>query len=219
MAWHLNPFLTSFRAAVDRNFPKRGKGSDGTIGDLAHKLRASEHNEDPDGSVDAWDMDVNLLGSTVPTGTVAEQRAVYALLDEFSKTAGAQLWIYRGQIANRDVDNWKRRPYTGANKHDKHTHLQSRPTREKTTFTGDLDHVVDAANAKPATGPRPGSRTLSKGMTGPDVAYLQRWLGIPDDGDFGTKTQARVEWYQDMRGLTVDGIVGPATWREMGVTR
>ena len=216
--WFLNAFLSSFRAQVDKRFPKRTRGSEGTIADRAHELTISQHNDDSDGSVDAWDLDVNLLGSNQPEGSDAERKAMYALLGEFQKQPQAQLWIYRGQIANADVDNWRKRPYTGANAHRKHGHLQSRQSKETQRYTGNLDKVIDAVNAKPSSkGPKPGSRTLKKGMTGEDVGYLQRWLGVKDDGDFGPATEERVRWYQGMRDLTVDGVVGSRTWAEMGV--
>jgi len=35
---------------------------------------------------------------------------------------------------------------------------------------------------------------------------------IPIDGDYGLTTQTAVESFQTAQGLTVDGIVGPATW-------
>lgn len=218
MTWYLNAFLTSYRKAVDQQFPKRGRKSDGTIGDQAHAARTSEHNPDKDGSVDAWDLDTNLLGSAVETGTAAEQAAMRKLLADFHLQPQSQLWIYQGKIANRDVGNWKVRNYTGANRHDKHAHLQTRDSQERKPYTGDLDEVFDAPSSKPAQGgPKPGSRTLKLGLTGPDVAYLQRWLGIPDDDEFGPATEKRVRWYQKMRGIAVDGVVGPKTWHAMGI--
>lgn len=63
----------------------------------------------------------------------------------------------------------------------------------------------------------PGSRQLEVGSKGADVAYLQRWLGLHDDGIFGPNTKAKVIAYQRMKGLTADGIVGPKTWRAMRV--
>lgn len=75
----------------------------------------------------------------------------------------------------------------------------------------------------------PGTRQLSyipgrKVLRGEDVAFVQRFIGSskagPADGVFGARTRAAVRWYQGMRGLRhVDGIVGPATWRAMGVER
>lgn len=35
------------------------------------------------------------------------------------------------------------------------------------------------------------------------------------DGDFGTKTENAVKWYQKNHGLQVDGKVGPLTWKSL----
>jgi N-acetyl-anhydromuramyl-L-alanine amidase AmpD len=53
---------------------------------------------------------------------------------------------------------------------------------------------------------------LFRGSQGPQVAQLQRQLGVVSDGDFGPQTEAAVRAFQRRtRGLKVDGIVGPAT--------
>ena len=59
--------------------------------------------------------------------------------------------------------------------------------------------------------------TLRKGDSGPDVVYLQTLLcdvgeTLTVDGKFGTKTEKAVEDFQRLYKLTVDGVVGPATW-------
>ncbi|MGH3677521.1 MAG: peptidoglycan recognition protein family protein [Mycobacterium sp.] len=51
-----------------------------------------------------------------------------------------------------------------------------------------------------------------RGSKGPQVAELQRRLGVTVDGDFGPQTEAAVRAFQRRTpGLKVDGIVGPAT--------
>lgn len=35
------------------------------------------------------------------------------------------------------------------------------------------------------------------------------------DGDFGTKTENAVKWYQRKHKLAVDGVIGPVTWNRM----
>src|SRR5262245_46848095 len=53
---------------------------------------------------------------------------------------------------------------------------------------------------------------MFRGSKGPQVAQLQRQLGVTVDGDFGPQTEAAVRAFQRRTpGLKVDGIVGPAT--------
>lgn len=64
-------------------------------------------------------------------------------------------------------------------------------------------------------------RDLNPDMTGTDVLYVQKFIGPercgPADGGYGPLTTAGVRWYQRMRGIIADGIVGGQTWRNMGV--
>jgi hypothetical protein len=60
---------------------------------------------------------------------------------------------------------------------------------------------------------------LFRGSQGPQVAELQRQLGVTVDGDFGPRTEAAVRAFQRRTpGLKVDGIVGPATAAAMRLT-
>lgn len=73
---------------------------------------------------------------------------------------------------------------------------------------------------RPPSGNAPGSRTVRRGCTGDDVAFVRRFIGRRCGGpgaDFDAGTEAGVRWYQGMRGLAADGIVGPLTWKQMGV--
>lgn len=70
---------------------------------------------------------------------------------------------------------------------------------------------------------RLGARTLklaSPLMRGNDVLFIQRFIGSRQagkaDGIFGADTKRGVQWYQQMRGIQDDGIVGDQTWRQMG---
>ena len=64
--------------------------------------------------------------------------------------------------------------------------------------------------------------TLSSGSTGHDVRRLQRILVmtkvlVPSNitGTFDATTEQAVNDFQQSAGLTVDGIVGPATWNAL----
>ena len=59
--------------------------------------------------------------------------------------------------------------------------------------------------------------TLEVGSTGAAVKQLQRKLGVPATGYYGSQTAAAVRRFQRRRGLEADGIAGPATLRRLGI--
>jgi N-acetylmuramoyl-L-alanine amidase len=83
--------------------------------------------------------------------------------------------------------------------------------------------IITLSVAQSAEASALGSRTLRMGSRGNDVAQLQtrlnnlgHWTG-PADRIFGSKTQNGVMSFQRARGLVVDGIAGPQTFRALGV--
>jgi N-acetyl-anhydromuramyl-L-alanine amidase AmpD len=65
-------------------------------------------------------------------------------------------------------------------------------------------------------------QTLSLNSTGQDVITLQKSLSSNGyytvaDGIFGKGTESNVISFQRSKGLTPDGVVGPATWSALGV--
>lgn len=90
------------------------------------------------------------------------------------------------------------------------------------SYYGNVETVVNAPIRGISTS-YPGS-PLRQGSTGPFVVVLQASLNrisqsypaIPKipaaDGIFGPRTEAAVRAFQEIFGLSADGIVGPATW-------
>lgn len=133
MTWGgLNPALTSWRNGINERLPGRDTTTDGARADKLHGS-TSQHQEDPDGTVDAFDNDVNYLRSNTPTGSAAELAIAEALKLDFEADANnrGQLWIHDRQIANADIDDWRERYYDGESPHDHHVHWQSRQSRER----------------------------------------------------------------------------------------
>ena len=63
-----------------------------------------------------------------------------------------------------------------------------------------------------------GTVRLASLRRGGEVEALQGKLGLPVDGDYGARTTAAVKRYQRRHGLHADGVVGPATWRSLGLS-
>lgn len=111
MAWRLAKSLETLRAQINKMAPNRDKGWDGTIGDVAHQLRKSDHNPDPDGAVRAMDITHDPAGG-VNAGQLAE-----ALRASGDKRISYIIWNQK--IWNPSISNaW--RPNKG---HTKHVHV------------------------------------------------------------------------------------------------
>ena len=90
------------------------------------------------------------------------------------------------------------------------------------SYYGDVE-IVRNAPVRGYASSYPG-RPLRRGATGPSVVVVQTSLNriaqnypavpkIPTvDGIFGAGTEASVRKFQEIFGLTPDGVVGPATW-------
>lgn len=93
------------------------------------------------------------------------------------------------------------------------------------SYYGNVE-IVTNAPVRGITSSYPGT-PLRVGSTGPNVVVLQVALNriaqnypaipkMPDvDGIFGSRTEATVRAFQEIFGLTPDGIVGQATWNQM----
>lgn len=217
--------LVILRAEFNLVNPHRDHTADGWIGDAVHARRTSDHNPDAHGVVHAIDVDVN----GVPMGKIVSYIAGRCRAGAENRL---QYIIFRRVIWSRSW-GWTARAYTGLDPHTGHAHFSSRydqdagrgePWGLAAHFGAGAPAAVPPPAPRPA-GPHPaGSRELhltTPALSGADVGYVQRWIGSrqcgPPDGSYGPNTSAGVRWYQRMRGLSVDGRVGPQTWRNMGV--
>jgi hypothetical protein len=175
MAWYLNRALTNFRAAVNSAYPNRDKTSDGTIGDEAHQDRYSDHNPDADGSVDAWDMDVDLRSGNDPA-------AIENLKRVFQAHESSSYWIHNDQIASRN-DGWRRRSYAYAgadrNRHLHHVHWNTRESYEDSNDPWILEDDVNLNDVVYTLRRADGTsdqRTLRDILTVVDIDNVLYWI-------------------------------------------
>lgn len=184
MAWYLNNALTTMRGEVNARWPTRDKDSDGTIGDEAHQGTSSDHNPDPDGSVDAWDMDINLYG---PSGGKPSSDLEF-LKSRFQAHESSKYWIHDRIICSRST-GWARENYTGPNPHDKHIHWNTRPDYEDSTkpwgiketpvTTAEMEELIDRLLARVVPSSSLGNKPFADWLKGGHMAV--RDVGATDD--------------------------------------
>ena len=139
-SWHLAPSLAQLRREINTRWPNRDKASDGTIGDTAHSSRASDHNPNSRGSVNAIDIDEDGIDAWGLVSLLITDPRVYYV-------------IYEGRIWQRKY-GFKPRPYTGINAHRKHVHVSiiQSVTAEQNTAPWGVAQIGASSGVKPSTG-------------------------------------------------------------------
>ena len=220
MSWHLAPSLVQLRSEVNRRWPNRPKGSDGTVGDTSHNARKSDHNPNERGSVNAFDI-------TYPG---VDPKIVIAAV---SKHPSANYVIFNKNIYSKK-SNWKAVAYTGTNPHKTHLHvsiLQSASAeRDTTPWLAGATVKPKPKPVKRSTFPLPAGQVFGRRATAKvhngyrnsedksDVKRIQRKLGVtPVSGWFGPVTEKAVKRWQLRRLIRRTGLVGKKEWDRMGL--
>jgi hypothetical protein len=129
--WRNARSIEVLRDQINAAAPGRNKSSDGTIGDLSHQSRSSDHNP--------WVRDGNIGVVTAiditqdPAHGCDASVITVALLR--SKDARIKYIIWNRRISSSYAVNgkpaWTWRQYTGSNGHTKHFHLSVLPDKSK----------------------------------------------------------------------------------------
>lgn len=132
MSYYLCAAGVTLRNQINRRWPKRDKRSDGWIGDASHQAAKSDHNPDwsDGGVVRAIDIDADLnpkAGNHQAAEELAEELRKHAKNHQATRISYI---IFQRRIAS-DRENWKWRPYDGANAHDHHIHVSFKPNGDK----------------------------------------------------------------------------------------
>jgi len=197
------------------------------IGDAAHKLEVSGHNEDDTAGVRAEDQDAD---------NVAEHRALdFMIGSHFTKTDANHLVadlandaenrkrllyvIFDGKIWSRSRD-WEVRDYEGSNDHSDHVHASGEADDDENTKLWNLPRLTSAL---PSTTPTSTSGALVvDGELGPKtISKWQKVMGTPVDGKISEDSQL-VQKVQERLRATVDHrlvVDGDGNSLDVGVFR
>lgn len=206
--------LLTFREQVNKLAPKRSKASDGWIGDKAHSMRKSDHNPEPDGTVDAFDLTHD------PKNGVDIQRIANAIA--VSKDKRVSYLICNGKIMSGagGVSPWIWRKYGGKNGHYKHLHVSVKDAGQDDTTPWKIDSAFGKATPKPKPAPTPQPRPVPVPTPKPDVYTSEAMVKVvqakltqlgyqlgsrrPDgtfDGKLGTLTKSAIRDFRADNGL------------------
>ena len=225
MAARISKSLDTLRSQVNALAPGRSKASDGWLGDAKHSMRKSDHNAEPDGTVDAFDLTHD------PKNGVDIQRVCDAIVA--SRDRRVSYLICNGKIiaGSNGPKPWTKRAYNGPNKHTKHLHISVLDAHQDDTTPWDIGAAFGGAAPGrapvPATRSRPAPAGAPEAPQGhfpakgtiddPLVEKVQRQLrdlgyseaGNPD-GDFGDLTENAILIFRKDAGLPLSPAIDDA---------
>ncbi len=189
----------ALRDATTR-WPQRNRASDGIMGDTAHQMRRSDHNDgnafdlthDPQSGVDC-----NVLSRLV----ISDARMKYV--------------IWKRQIFSKERAGEGWRVYSGTNPHTKHLHVSILANSRNILTPWPWSGAAEISGALPFPG-----KLLRVNSRGLDVKNAQRRLielgrEITADGVFGANTRQSVISFQQSKNLSPDGVIGENTWNAL----
>lgn len=216
--------LKTLLAQINKLAPKRSKISDGWIGDKAHMARHSDHNPEPDGTVDARDF------TNDPSGGCDMRKVCDAIAA--SRDPRISYMICNGQIMNGHTGKqpWVWRKYTGTNGHYHHGHISVLDEGQDDTTPWKIEKAFKAAPKMIYTGREkiepqkkpdadhdgvedvgigfPGDFKYKDGNYHKELEAVQKRLdelGYPEvgawDGKWGSRTQATVLAFRADNGM------------------
>lgn len=207
--------LDTLRSQVNKFAPKRSKISDGWLGDAKHSMRKSDHNPEPDGTVDALDITHN------PENGVDIQKIADAIVK--SKDRRVSYLICKGKIVNsqktKDSPAWVWRKYNGANGHYHHLHVSVLDAHQDDTTPWDIaaafgQTAAPAPKPAPAAKPKPEVVDIYDGKKHAEVEAVQQRLndlGYPEvgkiDGEWGSKTRAALLAFRADNDLPLEPVI------------
>ena len=160
MSWRLSKAAAQLREQIDDSYGDRSRKSDGTLGDLRHQNRKSDHNPDQNGWVRAIDITADLGVGLDETADLVNEIRKYA---KRSKKKRIAYIIYRGRIAS-PILGWRWRKYRGSNPHNAHFHISF-------TTLGDMDSsffnipMLGGTDERPETDSRKLAQDISSGSS------------------------------------------------------
>lgn len=197
--------------------PKRSKVSDGWVGDARHAAGHSDHNAEPDGTVDARDF------TNDPSGGMDSQKLCDALVA--SKDPRISYLICNGKIiaGRKGPKPWTPRKYTGSNGHYHHIHVSVLDEGQDDKTPWKIESAFKKSSPVPKTEiPKLTTKQVSSvmhlGSKGEFVEQLQKDLNtlgygpLRVTGNFGVETEDEVKRFQkDAKLDKIDGWAGPQT--------
>jgi putative peptidoglycan binding protein len=214
VSWRLAKALDELRGEINAKWPDRDRSSDGSVGDLSHQARKSDHNPNSAGVVRAIDVDAD----GIPAAWLANHVRQRGQGGDGRLTPGGYV-IFNRRIAS-DVGGWNWRTYTGSNPHQAHVHISA--TTSASGYDDSGDWGVTSGQARFSKREKLGLPKFKRGsrilevknprMSGSDVRYIQRRIGAEPDGFYGPDTRDFVEVWQRAKGLEPTGKVDRKTW-------